>query len=123
MKISTSRAIKIEPTSDKEPVQYIDRKVFDVNNIEQRSNGYDSMALQDLGVHELYQKLELQTRLTEYWKSIALKYEPNHADPMWSFNPTEKVTTELLEAPPPASDKVFKRNYHTIMALWLLHSP
>lgn len=87
--------------------------------MEQRSNENDSMALQNcfdqnLGVQELYQKLELQTRLTEYWKSIALKYEPNHADPMWSFNHTEKVTTELLEepsTPPPVSDKVFKRNY------------
>lgn len=67
-------------------------------------------------IQELNQKLEIQTRLAEYWKAIALQHEPEHEDPNVLFDHIEKVTTELLEVPSPSPPpkEVFKRNSHTV---------
>lgn len=77
---------------------------------------------QKIDVQELNQKLEMQVRLTEYWKAIALKYEPEHEDPKWSIDYVEKVTIELLDVPPPSPppEKVFKRNLSHSLVIILI---
>lgn len=122
-----SNAIKTEPTNTSEPGALAVEKISNKIGIKQQFNENDSMACQNcidqkFEIQELNQKLEIQTSLAEYWKAIALKYEPDHKDPNRSFDHAEKVTTELLEIPPPPPlpDKVFKRKYSSLGRLIVL---
>lgn len=116
-----SIAVKMEQTENTESVPFEGSSFVDMSFIEQGSNGKDLAACGECidratevrelqtNLDALSRKLELQERLTDYWRQIALKHEPEHDNPEWALEPKENMTAEPLDVPSKSPPKVFKR--------------